>query len=127
MTKVILVEDHDLMRAYLKKFVEQVDNCKIIAEATDGHQAIEIIRSTDADLVILDLSLPRLSGQSVLESVRKMSPIKILVVTMQTDRRIIQQALDAGANGIFLKDKGVMLLEQAILETIDGKRPVYID
>jgi DNA-binding NarL/FixJ family response regulator len=125
--KVILVEDHDLMRAYLKKFVEQVDHCHIIAEATDGQQAIETIRSVNADLVILDLSLPRLSGLSVLESVRELSPTKILVITMQTDPKIIQQALDAGANGIMLKDKGVKVLEKAILETMDGKRPVYVD
>jgi len=126
-TKVIIVEDHDLMRAYLKKFVEQMDHCKIIAEATDGLQAIEIIRSTEADLILLDLSLPRLSGISVIESLRKISPTKILVVTMQTDRQIIQQALDAGANGIVLKDKGAKVLEQAILETMDGKRPMYVD
>lgn len=126
-TRVIIVEDHDLMRSYLKKFIEQFDSCQIIAEATDGKKAIEVIQSVTADLMVLDLSLPRLSGLEVIEASKKISPTKILVMTMHTDKDTIQQALDAGADGIVLKDKGPKVLEQAILATLEGKRPVCLE
>jgi two-component system, NarL family, response regulator NreC len=126
-TRVIIVEDHDLMRSYLKRFIEQVDHCHIIAEAKDGKKAIEVIQSVSADLIVLDLRLPRLSGLSVIEASKKLSPAKILVVTMHADEDTIQQALDAGADGIVLKDKGAKVFEEAILSTLSGKRPVCLE
>jgi DNA-binding NarL/FixJ family response regulator len=124
-TRVIIVEDHDLMRSYLTKFIEQMDRCTVVAEAVEGRQALDLVRTIPADLMVLDLSLPGISGLSVMEETKKISPIKILVVTMHSDPDTIQGALDAGADGVVLKDAGTRMLEQAILETLAGKRPVY--
>ena len=125
-TKVIVVEDHDIFRSYLKAFVQQVDHCRIVAEAVDGEAALEAIRKIPADLIVLDLRLPRMSGLSVIQESKKISIAKILVMTMHTEMEIIQQALDAGADGICLKDKDIKVFEKAIMETLEGKRPVYV-
>ena len=124
-TKTIVVEDHEIFRKYLKTFVEQVDHCKIVAEASDGNEALDTIKNVPADLIVLDLSLPRLSGIRVLKEAKKISQTKILVISMHTDKDVVQTALDAGADGFCQKDMGVKVLEKAILETLDGKRPVY--
>jgi two-component system, NarL family, response regulator NreC len=125
--RVIIIEDHDLMRSLLKKFIDQFDCCQIIAEAADGKKAIELIQSIPADLILLDLSLPRLSGLSVIAESKKINPTKILVITMHSDADTIQRALEAGADGLVLKDEGVKVIERAILETLNGKRPVCLE
>ena len=124
-TRTIVIEDHDLFRNYLKKFIEQVANCQIVAEATNGIQAIETIKNVSADLIVLDLSRPGLNGLTVLKESKKIAPTKILIVTMHSEKEIVKEALDAGADGYFLKEMGIKVLEEAILGTLEGKRPVY--
>jgi DNA-binding NarL/FixJ family response regulator len=123
-TRTIVIEDHDLFRNYLKKFIEQVGNCQIVAEAADGVEALNTIKNVAADLIVLDLSLPRLNGLTVLKEAKKITDTKILVVTMHSETDMVKQALDAGADGYFLKEMGIRVLEEAILGTLEGKRPV---
>jgi DNA-binding NarL/FixJ family response regulator len=123
---VILVEDHAVMRSVLKYIVEDIDQCSIIAEAKCGIEALDAIKNIQADLVLLDLSLPDVKGVEVIKQAKKISSIKILVVTMQTDKGIIDQALEAGADGIILKDLSPKILKRAVLEVLDGKCPVYL-
>jgi len=124
--RVILVEDHELFRKMFKEFINNVDGCEVVAEAKCGIEAIHAIQTVNADLVVLDFFLPRLNGLSVLKESKKTSSIKILVVTMSSDPVIVQQARDAGADGICMKDKGHSVLEKAIIETLEGKKPEYV-
>jgi len=75
--------------------------------------------------MLLDLSMPRLDGIKVLQEVKKISAIKVLVVTMHADQERLQQALDNGADGICVKDAGSKAIEKAILEILGGGRPIY--
>ena len=125
--EIILVEDHDVFRTLYKTFVEQIDECQIIAEADNGLQALALIGTVQADLIVLDLSLPGLSGIEVIKKSKEINKTKILVVTVHTDKEIIQTALDAGADGVCNKTINVELLEKAIFETINGNVPVYLD
>jgi DNA-binding NarL/FixJ family response regulator len=123
--KIILVESNDLMRSVLTQFVQEIDQCSIVAEAKSGIEALDAIRDIPADLVMLGLILPNFSGVEVLRRAKKFSAIKSLVVTILTDKDIIDQVLDAGADGIVQKDMGCEILKKAILEVFEGKHPVY--
>jgi DNA-binding NarL/FixJ family response regulator len=123
--KIILVESNDLMRSVLTQFVQEIDQCSIVAEAKSGIEALDAIRDIPADLVMLGLILPNFSGVEVLRRAKKFSAIKSLVVTILTDKDIIDQVLDAGADGIVQKDMGREILKKAILEVFEGKHPVY--
>jgi two-component system, NarL family, nitrate/nitrite response regulator NarL len=127
MTRVILVEDHKMIRDVLKSLIEQVDNCHVIVEAVCGLEAIDIIGKVQADLIILDMSLPGCGGLEVLKAAKKTGMAKILALTMMTETEHIQAALDAGADGICLKDRGVITLKKAIMEVLYGRHPVYLE
>jgi DNA-binding NarL/FixJ family response regulator len=113
------------MRSVLTQFVQEIDQCSIVAEAKSGIEALDAIRDIPADLVMLGLILPNFSGVEVLRRAKKFSAIKSLVVTILTDKDIIDQVLDAGADGIVQKDMGCEILKKAILEVFEGKHPVY--
>jgi len=122
---IIIVEDYQTIRELLKMFAERVHGCKVVAEARDGLEAIDLVTKVHADLMLLDLSMPRLDGIKVLQEVKKISAIKVLVVTMHADQERLQQALDNGADGICVKDAGSKAIEKAILEILGGGRPIY--
>jgi DNA-binding NarL/FixJ family response regulator len=124
-TNVILIEDHEIFRLYFSKFVENIRGCQIVAVAKGGNDAIEVIKTTPADLIMLDWRLPDLCGLEVLKRSKMISSAKILVITISVGQEIVPQAFDAGADGICRKDIGLNLMETAIRETLDGKKPVY--
>jgi len=124
--KIILIEDHALIMKFLKTFIERLDY-DIVAEAKCGREALEVIKNIPADLILLDLSLPHVTGLQILIESKKIRPTKVLIITMNMDSYIIQEALDAGADGICLKDRCNEVLENAMLETLAGKHPVYLE
>jgi DNA-binding NarL/FixJ family response regulator len=125
--KIILVEDHEVFRSLYKSFIEQIEMCRVVAEADNGRQALSLIQSVPADLIVLDLSLPGLNGIDVLKKSKEICATKILVVTVHNDKEIIQAALDAGADGVCNKTIGPRLMAKAVVETVNGKHPVYLD
>jgi DNA-binding NarL/FixJ family response regulator len=124
-TKIILVEDFKAIREFLKLFIERETAFKVVAEATTGAEAIEVINSIQADLIILDLNLPVKSGIQVLKEVRHTTAAKILAFTMRDNEAYIAEALDAGADGICLKDGGLETFRKAILQVSDSKQPFF--
>ncbi len=123
MNRVIVIEDHTVMRETIKSLVEQVDTCIVVAEAKDGSEAIRIIEETPADLILLDLSLPQVSGLEVLEKVRPQTSAKILVVTMFNETEVIKKAFALGANCAFEKDRGLAAFKKVVAETLEGTCP----
>jgi DNA-binding NarL/FixJ family response regulator len=125
--RIILVEDHKLIRAFLRKFIDRIGCCQIVAEAVCGTDALDVIRSAPADLIVIDLSLPGRSGVEVIRETKRISTAKILVFTMITDAYHIQEAIDSGADGICLKDRSAETLGKAIKEILEGKHPIYLE
>ena len=119
-TRVIVVEDHAVMRQTLKQMVEQVDHCRVMAEAATGVDALEVIANVPADLILLDLSLPRLSGLDVLEQTRPLTQAKMLVVTMFQDDDLIRKAMGLGADCWFVKDQGMVAFKKVVAEVLEG-------
>ena len=126
--RLILVEDHRLFREGLKAILCQDTECEVVGEASDGLDALRLIRKLTPDLVVLDLSMPRMSGFSVLREIKRMMPeVKILVLSIHDSQEHILNAFEAGVDGYALKDASREELRLAIRSVLEGKRYVNPD
>jgi DNA-binding NarL/FixJ family response regulator len=123
--KVILADDHKLVRAGIKSLLESSDGVKVIGEAGDGREAIELTRSLEPDMVFLDIAMPELNGLQAAERINKEFPdVEIIILSMHLDEEYVIQALKAGASGYLLKDSAPGELRLALDTVTKGK--VYI-
>lgn len=115
MYRIILAEDHALVRQGIKRIIEDVQNLEVVREAGNGLQLLEALRTIPADLVILDISMPLLSGIEALREVKRTFPhVKVLVLTMHKKAEYLNDALSAGADGYLLKEDAARELLSAI-------------
>ena len=120
--KVVIAEDHQLFREGLRAMLAGRDDLEIVAEADDGLEAIRCIRKYSPDLLLLDLSMPRLSGISVIKDVRGQYPdMKILVLTIHESDQYVLETFKAGVNGYCIKDSSRNELLVAIDSVLAGK------
>ncbi|MDR1708476.1 MAG: response regulator transcription factor [Candidatus Accumulibacter sp.] len=104
-TRVIIVDDHRLVRAGIASLLEGVPGIAVAGEAADGAQALELIAKCNPDVVLLDLAMPNGSGFDVLEHVQKSGRrLKIIVLSMHDSPEHVRRALKLGAAGYLLKD-----------------------
>jgi DNA-binding NarL/FixJ family response regulator len=102
--RVILADDHAIVRAGIRKFLESADDIQIVAEAEDGAQAIEVISTNNPDVAVLDIQMPEMSGIEVTRWVRSNArSTGVLILTAFDDDPYILAVLQAGANGYVLK------------------------
>jgi len=120
MTRLILAEDHLLVRKGIVSLLANEPGMKVVAEAADGFEAAEMTESLQPDVLLLDLSLPRLSGLSVIRRLAPNSKTRILVLTMHADGLNVREALSSGALGYVLKDSSPEELVTAIKTVIKG-------
>ncbi len=105
MIRVLLVEDHAVVRAGLEQLLETADDIEVVAQAADGAQAIDLAAEHKPDVVLMDLSMPNVDGiQATRRIVQGGDEVQIVVLTSLVDRDRIVAALDAGAIGYLLKD-----------------------
>jgi DNA-binding NarL/FixJ family response regulator len=104
--RIVLADDHALFREGLKMVLSQKPECTIAGEASDGFELLKILKhGTPPDLVILDISMPRLRGIEAIREIRNINEnIKILVLTMHRDENLLCEAFIAGADGYLLKE-----------------------
>jgi len=122
-TRVMLVEDHTILRHGLRSLLTTSGNMEIVGEAGDGQAAIRRILDTEPDLVLLDLNMPKMDGFSVLTEVKRQLPkTKILALTMYDDDAYVLDAFKAGADGYCLKSSGHHELMAAVKSVLSGKR-----
>jgi len=115
MIKVILADDHNLVRSGLAAILQQTGEFQVVAEATNGLEAVEKVDSQPCDLLIADLAMPRLSGIEMTQMLRsRKNEVKILILSMYDDAQFVARALNAGANGYLLKHAMDNELFQAI-------------
>jgi DNA-binding NarL/FixJ family response regulator len=123
--RLILVEDHRLFREGLKAILCQDTDCEVVGEAADGLDALRLIPKLSPDLVVLDLSMPRMGGLSVLREIKRMMPeVKVLVLSIHDSQEHILNALEAGVDGYALKDASSEELRLAIRSVLEGRRYV---
>lgn len=119
--KIIVVEEDDLYRSALKNFLSSHDHFEVVADADSGEKAIQLIQKFPADLVLLDLRLTKLSGYDLLREIRKISQIKILVLTVFDSFENVDQAIKSGASGYCFKDVRRIEIIDAISRTVAGE------
>jgi len=121
--KIFIVEDHRLFREGLKAMLSPSQEYEIIGEAEDGLEAIRLIKKQKPDLVLLDLSMPRMNGFSVLREIKGAIPeIKVLVLSIHESDQYVLQAFEAKADGYAIKDSSREELRVAILSVLEGKK-----
>ena len=102
--RVILAEDHTIVRQGLRSLLEQSDDIEVIAEAEDGREAVSKTEQLKPDIVLMDISMPILNGIEATRQIKKKFPdIKVLILTMHTTEEYISQILHAGASGYLVK------------------------
>ena len=120
--KVVIAEDHKLFREGLKSMLSARNDLKVVDEAQDGLEAIRCVKRNKPDLLLLDLSMPRLSGISVMRDIKNQFPgVKILALTIHESDQYVLEAFEAGADGYCIKDAGRNELMVAIDSVLEGK------
>lgn len=120
--KIILADDHAMFRAGLKGLLEKEAGFKVVAQAEDGEELLDILSTQKVDCVVLDLSMPNLDGIAALKEIHVKFPmVKCLVLTMQKDQEHFKKAVANGAKGYLLKDNAFDLLVTAIKMVMKGK------
>lgn len=119
--KIIIAEDHRLFREGIKALLESNSDFEIVCEAGDGLEAIRCTQEHRADLMILDLSMPKLGGISALKDIKRQFPeVKILVLTIHQSDQYVLETFEAGADGYCLKDASRNELLVAIESVLSG-------
>jgi DNA-binding NarL/FixJ family response regulator len=122
-TKVVIVEDHKLFREGLKSLLSDKDDLVVVGEAGDGIEAIRAVKKCRPDLLLLDLSMPKMNGISVMKEIKSQFPaIKIMALTIHESDQYVLEAFEAGADGYCLKDAGRNELMVAVDSVVQGKR-----
>jgi len=120
-TRVLLVDDHTLVRAGLVRLIQGFAGFEVIGEAGNCAQAVELAHRHKPDLMLLDLSLPDKSGLDALLLIRRHSPhTRVLMMSMHDDPQYVREALDRGAAGFIVKDAATIELELAMRTAING-------
>ena len=120
--KVMLTDDHALMREGIKHLLEFDGSIKVIEEASDGIECLQKLEKIHPDILLLDINMPEMNGIEVLEELkRREDPLKVLILTVHSEVEYLVKAVDIGANGYILKDSGSSELKQAIDVIMSGE------
>lgn len=123
--RIVLADDHALLRQGLKKIIEEDPATKVIGEVGDGLELLNFLRDTTPDLILLDISMPNLRGIEAIAEAKKLAPgVRILLLTMHKNEQYFCCAMSAGADGYMLKDDSDTELLSAIHTVLSGD--VYI-
>jgi DNA-binding NarL/FixJ family response regulator len=121
--EILLTDDHAIFRKGIRKILEEIDGVAVCGEANDGLELLEILKTTQPDLIILDISMPNLRGLEATEEIKKLYPeIKILLLTMHKKKRFVHLGLKAGADGFLLKEDADSELYRAIESLRQGNK-----
>ena len=120
--KVMITDDHSLIREGLKQLLELEGDFRVIAEACDGIDCMEKLKEQIPDVLLLDINMPRMNGLEVLQKIKdEKIDVKILVLTVHNEVEYLLKAVDIGINGYLLKDSESSELKKAILSVVDGE------
>ena len=113
--RIILADDHQIMRDGLRALLEQQDGMEVVAEAENGHTAVALTRELRPDIVAMDIAMPGLNGIDATRQIKaEMPEVRIVALSMHADRRFVAGMFQAGASGYLLKEGAFHELVQAV-------------
>jgi DNA-binding NarL/FixJ family response regulator len=122
-TRIVLVEDHRILREGLRSIFASEPDLDLVGEATDGLEAIQQVKELHPDLLILDLSMPRMDGLAALKEIKRVAPkTRVLIMTAHSNEEYIFRAIDNGADGYLLKDASATEMLLAVRSVVAGER-----
>jgi two-component system, NarL family, response regulator NreC len=120
--RILLADDHTVMRAGLRTLLERQPNLEVVGEAEDGRQTVQLASSHVPDVVVMDIAMPNLNGvEATRRMVSKQPNISVVILSMYSDESYVMRALEAGARAYLLKDSAVTDLIRAIEAVSQGK------
>ena len=123
MTTIVLADDHRVVRQGLRALLEAEPGFRLVGEAGDGLETVQLVERLHPDVLVLDLMMPGLNGLEVTLQVGKRSPqTRVVILSMHANEAYVLEALRNGAAGYVLKDAGVTELVQAVREVTAGRR-----
>ena len=120
--RVLLADDHELVRSGIRLILHTLDGVQVVADARDGHGAIELVEALRPDIALLDISMPGLNGIETTALIRCRFPqTRVVILSMHAGEEYVSQALRAGASGYLLKDATPMELDLALRSVARGE------
>ncbi len=124
--RVVLADDHPIVRDGLRKLLSLEDDIEIVGEAADGREVLQLVQETEPDVVILDLRMPNLDGLSALQALQQSNrKSKVIVLTASEDKNEFVQAMKLGCSGIVLKQTAPELIVKSIRKVYAGE--IWLD
>lgn len=121
--KVLIADDHQLFREGLMNLISSAPDIEVIGEAKDGKEATEKVKTLNPDVVLIDIGMPLMNGIEATRIIKKQQPgIKVIAVSMHSDRQFVKGILEAGADGYLLKNCTYRQLIEAIKSVVEGKK-----
>ena len=125
MLRVLIADDHGIVRAGLKLLLDRLEGVHVAGEASDGREAVGLAKELAPDIVLMDIAMPLLNGLDATAQMVKNNPqIGVIILSMHADESYVARALDAGARGFLLKDHADEDIERAIRSVAAG-RPYF--
>ncbi|MBR2401680.1 MAG: response regulator transcription factor [Lachnospiraceae bacterium] len=126
--KIMIADDHAIIREGIKNLLEFDGKIKVVEQASNGEECLELLKEKDVDVLLLDVNMPKKNGLEVLEALRnKGSNIKIIILTVHNEIEYLERAMDLGVNGYILKDSSSAELINAIERVSDGENYIQPD
>ena len=120
--KIMIADDHSMIREGLKNLLELDGDIQVISEAVDGEDCLDKLQVVKPDLLLLDINMPKKNGLEVLKTLKsRRSKLKVLVLTVHNEIEYLMKAVDIGVNGYVLKDSESAELKKAIFTVADGE------
>jgi DNA-binding NarL/FixJ family response regulator len=122
-TRILIADDHDVVRGGLKMLLRSHEGFSVVAEAADGEEAVRLVDKHTPDVVILDISMPKLDGIEATKVIKQRHPeVKILILSVHQNEEYAYQVLKAGASGYLLKNAGKKEIVTAIRAVLSGEQ-----
>jgi DNA-binding NarL/FixJ family response regulator len=121
-TRIMLADDHQLVRAGFRALLKEMPAVEVVAEAGDGREALDLFKKHLPDVVLIDISMPKLNGlEAIARMTREFPNAKVIVLSMYANQEYVVQAMQAGARGYLIKEDAVSELKAAIKAVTDGE------
>ncbi len=120
--RILLADDHKIVREGLRSLLEKQPDLEVVAEAENGRQAVQLVKKLQPQVVIMDIAMPELNGIEAARQIKTEAPaVKIIILSMHSDKRFVARALGAGASGYLLKDCALEEITGAISRVIKNQ------